>query len=119
MVLTQLLGAPLALPTFMDWLLLSLAKLVPIGMSILGLWIKAFDKDERLRRPGRYMILAIAATGLFVYFSSEVDSQNRSLASAQEQQETLYKQMVLLDEVRPGDVFVIVSSELWTEVRQE
>ena len=91
----------------MAWLLF-LSKLIPVALSLLGLWIKAFDKEDRLRRPGKYVLGAIAATGLFVYFVSELDSHNKTIVARQERNRTAKRELELRERVDPDGIQVVL-----------
>lgn len=86
-----------------------IGRFVPVAFSLLSLWIKAFDRNERLTRPGRFILMGLAASAILVYTADQLDKRLSKISSDREKQEALYQQIASLDSLGPGDVVLTLS----------
>jgi hypothetical protein len=92
----------------MDSLLTMIGKFVPVGYSLLSLWIKAFDSSQRLTRPGKSILIGLAASAILVFFADKLD-RKLSEFSDREKSAVLYEKISEANTVKPEDVKLTLS----------
>jgi hypothetical protein len=87
----------------MDFLLTLIGKFVPVGFSLLSLWIKAFDDTHRLTRAGGSILIGLGASAILVYSADRLDKQLSEI-SDRRKSEALYEKISEANTVKPEDV---------------
>jgi hypothetical protein len=90
----------------MDSFLSLIGKLVPLGFSLLSLWIKAFDSGQHLTRAGKFMLGGLAASAILVISVDQLDKELSKISSDQENQVARLEEKAFCDPVKADDVIL-------------
>lgn len=93
----------------MDQLILIVGKFTPLIFSLIGLWIKPFDKSERLTNAGKYIIPGLVASAILIFSADKLNNTLSRISAEKEKQSALYEQTILFNPIRPSDISIKLS----------
>lgn len=97
---------------------LVIAKFSPVLFAALAMWVKAFDKEKNLTRPGRWLVAGLFTNALLVFFADALDRLRSSDAGAKAQYE---QSRIVIKAIREKDDKTIECELSWhgsTDVMQ-
>jgi hypothetical protein len=93
----------------MDRVLILFGSFLPVAYTLLGLWIKAFDKEQRLTRTGTFILPGLVAVAMLAYSVNGLKSGLAGMSGAREKSAAQYELIKELDGVT-GDQMLLTLS---------